>query len=405
MRPFLRLRPRIPLKQTRNSPPMTQARLGRLLIIVAILLVAVLLRERAIRSLRTDFDEPVYYEAGLRLADAIRHRDWVALASDDWHYEHPGLMKMLYAAAFLRYPYGAYTVPDLPELTELRDLAIPQRTLVFAGRRASMLFGLLTVALVAAVSPLAGALLAVHTYIIKYTSQIYLEAIPLLASTVCVLAYMRALEREAAAERGGAAWRWWALSAVALGITAAGKYIYCVAGLAVVADYGLRAAADRRPRAILTLLGWGGLSLLVFYVANNQLWLDPIGRLAASLRFHVAYPSSLIVRSADFPWNQPLIWLYRPMPSLWHPGVFLFSPDGLTAALGMLGSWPTWRAWGGRGRVVVLWWVIGLAILLLWPTKWPQYTLIIIVPLCLSAAEALRAFGRALRARGILRVT
>jgi len=63
------------------------------------------------------------------------------------------------------------------------------------------------------------------------------------------------------------------------------------------------------------------------------------------------------------------------------------------------------RAWGGRGRVVVLWWVIGLAVLLLWPTKWPQYTLIIIVPLCLSAAEALRAGGRALRARGILRVT
>ncbi len=382
-------------------------RFGRALAVIVVMLLALWLRERAVVMLRTDFDEPVYYESGLRILDAIRDGDLAALANDEWHYEHPGLMKMLYAAAFSRYPYGAYTVPDLPELTELVDLAIPQRTLVMAGRRASMIVGVVAVGLVAAVSPLAGALLAVHTYAIKYTSQIYLEAIPLLASTVCVLAYARALEREKERQKerhrpggissnddekshrdGGAPIAaWWAISAVALGITAAGKYIYCVAGLAVAADYLLR----RGRRGLPALLGWGGLSLLVFYVFNHQLWLDPIGRLGASLAFHVAYPSSLIVESAAFPWHQPLVWLSRPMPAQWHPGVFPIALDGLTAALGVVGSWPMWRAWGGRGRVVVLWWLVGLAILLVWPTKWPQYIMIILVPLCLCAAEGLRA--------------
>lgn len=367
------------------------ARIGRFLAVVAILLLALVLRERALRNLRTDFDEPEYYEAGLRLADAILRHDLLALTNDDWHYEHPGLTKMLYAAIWLRYPYGATSVPDLPELTDLRDLSDPVQTLVLSGRRGGAIVGLLAVALVAAVSLPAGLLLAVHTYAIAYTSQLYLEPMPFLMSAVCVLAYIRALKERAA---GRSAAGWWALSAVALGLTAAGKYIYCVAGLAVIADYCLRPVAERRPRGLLTLLGWGALSLVIFYLANFQLWLDPIGRLAASLRFHVAYPDSAIVRNADFPWYQPLVWLTQPLPALLNPGVFLWRPDRAITLLGIAGSWPMWRAWDGRGRVIVLWLLIGLAILLAWTTKWPQYIMIIIVPLCFCAGEALLALGR-----------
>lgn len=370
---------------------MRNARIGRFLAVVAILLLALVMRERALRNLRTDFDEPEYYEAGLRLADAVRRHDLRALTGDEWHYEHPGLTKMLYAAIWLRYPYGATSVPDLPELTELRDLSDPVQTLVLSGRRGAALVGLLAVALVAMVSLPAGLLLAAHTYAIAYTSQLYLEPAPFLTSAVCVLAYVRALKQ---VDAGLPAGRWWALSAVALGLTAAGKYIYCVAGLAIVADYSLRLGAERRPRGLLTLLGWGGLSLLVFYLADFQLWLDPVGRLAASLRFHVAYPDSAIVRNADFPWYQPLVWLTRPMPALLNPGVFLFRPDRAIALLGFAGSWPMWRAWDGRGRVVVLWWMIGLAILLVWTTKWPQYIMVILVPLCLCAGEASLMLGR-----------
>ena len=42
--------------------------------------------------------------------------------------------------------------------------------------------------ILALVDPLAGGLLAVHTLFIKYTSQAYLEALPLFAGLAAVLA-------------------------------------------------------------------------------------------------------------------------------------------------------------------------------------------------------------------------
>jgi arabinogalactan oligomer/maltooligosaccharide transport system permease protein len=38
-----------------------------------------------------------------------------------------------------------------------------------------------------------------------------------------------------------------------------------------------------------------------------------------------------------------------------------------------------------------MWLAIGLVFLLLWPTKWPQYVLILLFPLCISAAEGFKA--------------
>ena len=402
----------------------------RLIAVLLILLVAVVWREAAVRTLRTDFDEPVYLTAGARYAAALRDGDPARLANDNFHYEHPGLMKLVYAAALLPFGETAIEAPPLPELTELADLPPPLPAMVSAARHAAMLFSLLTVLLLAVISPAAGALLAVHTYAIKYTTQIYLEALPMLMATVCVLAYVKAqLGKRKLRDWGIGRFvqspnlsisqsplLWLALSAVALGLTAAGKYIYCVAGLAVAVDWVWRLTEKESLRdreigrltqspelpishSLLLLLAWGALALLTFYAANPNLWPDPLGRLGASLAFHVAYPSSAIVANVGYPWWQPFVWLLRPMPALWHPGLFPIALDWLTTLLAVAGSARMWRRWGGRGRVVVLWWLIGLVILLLWPTKWPQYSLIITVPLCLCAAEALR-IGRRMKDEG-----
>jgi len=407
----------------------------RLIIVLLILLVAVAWRETAARRMRTDFDEPVYLTAGARYAGALRYGDLARLANDDFHYEHPGLMKLVYAAALLPFGETAIEALPLPELTELADLPPPLPAMVSAARHAAMLFSLLTVLLLAVVSPAAGTLLAVHTYAIKYTTQIYLEALPMLMATVCVLAYVKAqiggrrlreweiarISQSPILSISQSPLLWLIISAIALGLTAAGKYIYCVAGLAVAADWLWRLAKNAReqrrkgageknstpaplhsssplhpcsPAPLRLLLAWGALALLVFYAANPNLWPDPLGRLGASLAFHLAYPSSAVVANVGYPWWQPFVWLLRPMPALWHPGLFPIALDGLTTLLGVAGSARMWRRWGGRGRVVVLWWLIGLIILLLWPTKWPQYSLIITVPLCLCAAEALRGVAQ-----------
>ena len=81
----------------------------------------------------------------------------------------------------------------------------------------SVIFGTLAVWLVAMVDPLAGGLLAIQTYAVKYTSQAYLEALPLFASLAALFALRRSMKKRDI-------WFW--LSAGALGLTAAGKYSY-----------------------------------------------------------------------------------------------------------------------------------------------------------------------------------
>jgi hypothetical protein len=224
-----------------------------MLIILLIVLAAFLLRAYAVANLPVDFDEPVYLRAAQHYAAALRAGDWDEIRNYAYVREHPPLMKLVYALVIAGQP----PAPDLP--AELDENYIPPPALIqvgMAARAASALLGTLAVLLIALVNPLAGLALALHTYTIKYTAQIYLEALPMLTSAVAVLAYARAQRQE----RGRA---WWVLSAVALGLTAAAKYVYCVAGLAIVVDYALARrgipsqCADRLATAVADFGGLG----------------------------------------------------------------------------------------------------------------------------------------------------
>ena len=377
----------------------------KLVLVLAIVLLAAVLRGLAVARLPVDFDEPVYTEAGLVYAAAIRAGDLSLLRLDPAP-EHPGLVKLVYGGVFLL----------SPSLWEGTGDPLPNPLPGGEGTRGtSAVVGVVHVLLLALVSPVAGALLAVHSYTVKYTAQVYLEALPMFTATLCVLSYMMARKSSRKGRQGGkerqeeSSWRslppwrplrepfFWSISAVALGLTAAGKYIYAVAGLAVAADYLWRLAAERRPRGLLVLLGWGGLAVLAFFAANPALWPDPFGGLLDSLAFHTAYSQSAHVQQSGYPWYQPFVWLVAPMPVMWHPGIIVTPLDPLIALLGVVGLRPMARAWDGRGRVIVLWWGIGLLFALLWPTKWPQYSLIMTAPMCLCAAAGLRNIAQRIK--------
>jgi arabinogalactan oligomer/maltooligosaccharide transport system permease protein len=71
----------------------------------------------------------------------------------------------------------------------------------------------------------------------------------------------------------------------------------------------------------------------------------------------------------------------------WHPGVFYLGLDGWIFALGLLGLPLLWL----RSRPYVVWALVSLAVILLWPTKWPQYILVLTAPLSLAAGEGFKA--------------
>ena len=157
---------------------MRTQRTSRLLTVLGIVLLAAVLRLWTLTQLPVDFDEPDYVQAGYGYAAAMAAGDLGGVVDYAYNREHPPLVKLIYGLAVLA----------------LGDRANWSSAL-YAARLISAIFGLLAVLLLTLVDPLAGGLLAIHTLAVKYTSQAYLEALPLCAGLAAVLALTRSRRR------------------------------------------------------------------------------------------------------------------------------------------------------------------------------------------------------------------
>jgi ABC-type transport system involved in cytochrome c biogenesis permease component len=358
----------------------------RILVVIAVAALALGLRCRAVELLPTDYDETPYLSSAQQLADVLRSGDLAALTAANLQPEHPQLMQLLFAAALLPAP-ASEPSPDRRNASGGMS-KLPEAELL-AARTASGVFGALEVLLLACLSPLAGLLLALHTYTIKYTSLVMLEALPAFTSLATVVSYQRFRRTQ---RRG-----WWIASGVLLGLSAAGKYMYAVVGVAILIDWGfaLRSAPVGPWARLRPLLAWGSISLATFYAANPYFWPDPLWRLEFSLFYHAEYAGD--GSPGGFPPWQPLVWLTTSLPQATAraaPQLYLLRLDPWISLLALLGLDRLWR----KQRVYALWLAVGLLFLLVWNTKWPHYILILTAPLCLAAAEgAQRLFVGPLR--------
>ncbi len=175
-------------------------------------------------------------------------------------------------------------------------------------------------------------------------------------------------------------------SAAALGLAAAGKYPYALVGLAILPFL----VFHLRRRWPLLLL-YGGLALVVFLLANPFLWPNPPARLWEAFSFHWHYAHSGQVAELAWPWWRQFYYLTASLPSEWHSGLFPTRlADELLVPLAVLGL-----PWALRRRPIwVAWAVVGLAFLLAWPTKWPQYTLLVRPALAVVGGIGLVEVGR-----------
>jgi ABC-type sugar transport system permease subunit len=347
----------------------------RILAVIFVAALAWTLRLRAVGMLPIDFDEDDYLRAGQEYAHLIRASDWSGFLETNYRPEHPPLAKIAMGLSLLSTPERDLT-PDA-STTEGPNTSLP-RELVTPARTINAVFGVITVFLLALVNPLAGLLLATHTFTIKYVSQIMLEALPALTSLVVVFAYLQFKKKQ---EIG-----WLIFSALFLGLTAASKYIYCLVAIAILIDWFLEEKQNQSlPRFYQRALLWGIFAIVIFFAADPFLWPDPIGRLKESVFYHATYSSGASeVQSANFPLWQPFVWITMS-PALWHPDVFVIVTDLFIAIFACFGAAPLWK----KERVYALWLGIAIFFLLLWPTKWPQYILTLTVPLSLSASEGI----------------
>jgi len=336
--------------------------------------VAVAARALAVTSLPVDYDELVYLPAGYWYAVRMTPGRWGELPDEPANTEHPPLVKLLFALELRR---SGVPEPDWSQVQAGAPVPAEARPAFLHARGVSATTGVLQVALLAAASPAAGLWLAVDTYHVKFTSEAYVDAVPGLLALLSILLFERALRPLAGGPApppgppGGAPRAVPLLAAAALlGLATAGKYGY---GLVLALTFAPFLLAGPRPRPWLLASGLA-VAGAAFLIADPALWPDPIGRLWSSVAFHFRYAESARVTRLELPWWQPMVWLSRPAPAAWHPGVFLISfPDRILLLAAALSARVAWR----RRPVWVVWALVGLAFLLVWPTKWPQHTLLL----------------------------
>lgn len=341
-------------------------------------------------------DEPIYTAAGVRYASHMRTGKWNMLAWQDKNLEHPVLFKILYGFVMLTQP-----APNINVTVDVKRFSPIENNVgkpwVLAGRYTSAVIGSLVVFVLAIVNPFAGLFMAIQSTAVLYTSSVYLEALPLFGSILCAIFYLKWFQALQQSEKMSMRQHGWLfLSSGALGATAASKYIFCVVGLAIVVHYMIFAVKKHLfLRSLAFMIGWGVFALLAFFVFDPYLWPHPKERLLASLAYHQEYAQSDDVKEFSYPFWQVFVWLSGSIPDTvpaFKQGI-LIALDLPISLLALSGLPILWK----KNPLYLIWLGLGILVLFLWPTKWTQYTMIIMAPYCLSAGESLRWMGNWLR--------
>jgi hypothetical protein len=365
-----------------------------ILAVAGITFIALILRVWAVRKLPVDQDENVYLKAGSLYAQDIQQKNWVDLARITYNNEHPSFVKLFYGVILSRQKLTTVTKAAMPTFFIVPSGII--KGMLMTARNVSMVFGVLAVIVLAVFNPMAGLFLAVQSFAVKYTSVAYLEAIPSFTSLLAALAYLRwitLVDRQLKPLAFNNKLRihfWLVLSGVAFGITVASKFEFGLIGIAIVVHYAWKTLREGYPlgKAVLFLAGFGLVAALVFFAGDIYLWPDPVHRLLGSIQFHFQYQQKPKVNSVYPAW-QIFYWFSKPVSqqdpiAIPHFGYDI--PLGLDLPISILAIIGLPRLFK-KNLLFFVWLVVSLAFLLVWSAKWPQYTMLVVAPLCLSASE------------------
>ncbi len=353
-----------------------------LLAVLLVFAVAFGLRAYAANHLTIDYDEDDYLRAGQEFAHLIRTSNWRGFLDTNYRPEHPQLAKIMFGLSILNLPEEPL-IPDVP-ITANPAKSLPP-DLLKAARGMSVVWGALTAGLLALINPLGGLLLAVHTFTIKYTSQVMLDGFASLMSTLTAVAYYVSKKKQGKAKNALLV-----LSAVFLGMSASSKYLHSAVGFAILIDWFLVARQTGEVKKYFrNALLWGLLAIAVFFVANPFYWPDPLGRIKTTLEAVAGTTANPNVVSANFPIWQQLVFLASSVPQFWNEEGILLRLDGLIFVFALFGLQSTWK----KDRFIAIWLFVDIFLLLIWRTKWPQYILVATAPLAFAAAEGIKATG------------
>jgi hypothetical protein len=354
--------------------------------------LAFFLRWHALNTLFIDHDENTYIEAAIYYAQAIQQRDWLEIIRYRENLEHPSLAKILFGFSISHKSDPAnYQPGEIGTGFPIQKSSV--RRVILPARKLSAVFGTATVFILSLFSPLSGFFLAIHSQEVRYTSEVYLEALPSLTSLLSMLAYIRFHHLKSKPIPKPHIWNqpyiWMFISSIMLGITIAGKYMYGIVGLAILIHWLGNAVIKKITFKffILELTGYGLVAIVSFFAVNPILWTDTISRLAWSLNYSFGYAQRPKITEINYPWYRTVLLLVQPSPER-IPEIansFYLVWDVPIAALTFLGLPRLAR----KHLVILLWLLISLSFLIIWKTKWDHYNMIAVPALCIAAGEGL----------------
>lgn len=350
------------------------------LMVALVFAVALGLRTHAAEKLSIDYDEDDYLRAGQEFAYLIQKADWHAFLDTNYRPEHPQLAKIMFGLSIVN-------VPEQPLVEDVPITADPAKylppNLLKPARTMSAWWGALTAALLALLNPLGGLILAVHSFTIKYTSQVMLDGFASLMSTITAVSYYFSKRKQGRAKN-----ILLVLSAVFLGLSASSKYLHSAVGFAILIDWFLNARGSGEVKKYFrNAFYWGILSLGVFFLFNPFFWQDPLGKMETTLEAVSATTTNPNVQNANYPIWQQFVHLSTSVPHTWNPQGFLLRLDGFIFLFALFGMAKTWK----KDRFIAIWLIVDLFLLLVWRTRWAQYILVATAPLSFAAAEGINA--------------
>lgn len=355
----------------------------RTLLVLLVVAAAFGLRTYAANTLSIDYDEDDYLRAGQEFAHFIRTSNWRGFLETNYRPEHPQLAKIMFGLSILG-------LPEEPLIADVPITANPARSLppdlLRAARTMSTVWGTTTAFLLALMNPLGGLLLAIHSFTVKYTSQVMLDGFAALMSTATALTYYFS-KRQSGKKKNilliG--------SAIFLGMSASSKYLHSAVGFAILIDWFISAKeSNELKKYFRNAVLWGMLAILVFFLCNPFYWADPVGSIRITYEAVTATTTNPNVENANYPMWQQLMHLSMSVPISWNPDSFPVRADGLIFIFALIGIAKTWK----KDRFIAIWLFVDIFLLLVWRTKWAQYILVATVPLSFAAAEGLKESGR-----------
>ena len=314
--------------------------------------------------LRTGLLFPLSYDEYHYLFAANNYAYWVyngqieRILTAKQNYMHPPLVKYIFAAAIL--------------LTNSKGDFENNRLVI---RMLSVLAGTACVAILAWMSPIAGLALALHNIGVKFSGLAYLDSFPMLFSFLAVVACEKA---------GARTNKWFYASAVLLAATAASKLPFLIVSIPILGFIWVSHRSKSR-----ALIKYGLTFLLAFALFNPVWWFRTGSEVLSTVLFHYQYSRSEYVSHFGLPWYQPLKYLFLRSPITEEPQQLL-QVDPCIFILSILGLGLLWN----RKRIYAYWYAAALTFLLIWPTKWSHYPMILLVPFSLSCGLSLEWLAR-----------